>query len=64
MATVLVDTDILSLFFRNNRNVVSHFRKYLAQYEKINLELFLKNLRGNLDDFEKYFSSVINFISK
>ena len=40
------------------RNILVH------QYEKINLELFLKNLRGNLDDFEKYFSSVINFISK
>ena len=40
------------------RNILVH------QYEKINLELFLKNLRGNLDDFEKYFSSVIDFISK
>jgi len=41
VATVLVDTDILSLFFRNNRNVVSHFRKYLAQYEKINLSILI-----------------------
>jgi len=30
-----------SLFFRNNRNVVSHFRKYLAQYEKINLSILI-----------------------
>jgi tRNA(fMet)-specific endonuclease VapC len=36
---VLVDTDILSMFFRNNPNVVSHFRKYIAQYEKINLSI-------------------------
>ncbi|MBI3589017.1 MAG: DUF86 domain-containing protein [Candidatus Liptonbacteria bacterium] len=40
------------------RNILVH------QYEKINLELFLKNLRNNLGDFEKYFSSVINFLSK
>ena len=40
------------------RNILVH------QYEKINLELFLKNLRNNLDDFGKYFSSVIDFISK
>lgn len=39
MAPVLVDTDILSLFFRNNHNVVSHFKKYLAQYEKINMSI-------------------------
>ena len=40
------------------RNILVH------QYEKINLELFLKNLRANLGDFEKYFAAVIGFISK
>jgi len=40
------------------RNILVH------QYEKIDLELFLKNLRANLGDFEKYFSAVIKFISK
>ena len=39
MKPVLVDTDIISMFFRNNPNVVSHFRKYIAQYEKINLSI-------------------------
>lgn len=40
------------------RNILVH------QYEKINLELFLKNLRANLGDFERYFSAVVEFISK
>lgn len=39
MKPVLVDTDILSMFFRNNHNIVSHFKKYLTQYEKINLSI-------------------------
>ena len=39
MKPVLVDTDILSMFFRNNHNVVSNFREYLKQYEKINLSI-------------------------
>lgn len=40
------------------RNILVH------QYEKINFELFLKNLRGNLGDFEKYFKAVVEFVSK
>ncbi|MEK7138241.1 MAG: DUF86 domain-containing protein [Patescibacteria group bacterium] len=40
------------------RNILVH------QYEKINTELFLINLRKNLGDFSKYFSSIINFLSK
>ncbi|MEW6417363.1 MAG: hypothetical protein AB1480_04495 [Nitrospirota bacterium] len=39
MKPVLVDTDILSMFFRNNSNVVSHFRKYLVHHDKINLSI-------------------------
>lgn len=39
MVPVLVDTDILSLFFRNNHNVVSHLKKYLAQHKKINMSI-------------------------
>jgi len=39
MKSVLVDTDILSMFFKNNLAVVSHFKKYLAEYEKINLSI-------------------------
>jgi len=36
---VLVDTDILSMFFRNDHNVVSYFREYLKKHEKINLSI-------------------------
>ena len=39
MKPVLVDTDILSMFFRNNLKVVSHIEKYLAEYQKINLSI-------------------------
>lgn len=39
MVPALVDTDILSLFFRDNNNVVSHFKKYLTQYKKVNLNI-------------------------
>jgi len=36
MNSSLLDMDVLSLYFRNNPNVVSHFQKYLSHYEKIN----------------------------
>jgi len=39
MNSSLLDTDILSLYFRNNPNVVSRFQEYLAQYEKINFSI-------------------------
>jgi len=36
---VLIDTDILSLFLRNNREVVGRFRSYLAVYKNINISI-------------------------
>jgi len=39
MKPVLVDTDILSLFFRNHHNVVLNFKNYLTLCEKINLSI-------------------------
>jgi len=33
----MVDTDILSMFFRNDRNVKAHFSKYLKKHAKINI---------------------------
>ncbi|MBU1753024.1 type II toxin-antitoxin system VapC family toxin [bacterium] len=39
MKPILIDTDILSLFFRNQHNVVLNFKNYLAQHEKINLSI-------------------------
>jgi tRNA(fMet)-specific endonuclease VapC len=35
----LVDTDILSMFFRGNRAVVSHFQTYLDEHRQINLSI-------------------------
>jgi tRNA(fMet)-specific endonuclease VapC len=37
--SALVDTDILSLFFRGNPTVVSHFQTYLIEYQQINLSI-------------------------
>ncbi len=37
MKPALIDTDILSLFFRNHSKVVNYFEKYLKKYEKINI---------------------------
>jgi len=39
MKLVLVDTDILSLFFREHRNVVTCFREYLQGHRQINLSI-------------------------
>lgn len=39
MKPALVDTDILSMFFRGNQAVVSHFQMYLNEYHQINLSI-------------------------
>lgn len=39
MEPALIDTDILSLFFRNNQNAVSNFKNYLKEHEKINISI-------------------------
>lgn len=39
MKPALIDTDILSMFFRGNVNVVSQFQAYLAEYRQINLSI-------------------------
>ncbi|MEW6007757.1 MAG: type II toxin-antitoxin system VapC family toxin [bacterium] len=39
MKPALVDTDILSLFFRNNHNVASNVKQYLTQYKKITISI-------------------------
>ncbi len=33
----LIDTDIISFFLRNNENVVDNFKRYLDEFERINL---------------------------
>ena len=39
MKPALIDTDILSMFFRGNANVVSQFQTYLAEYRQLNLSI-------------------------
>lgn len=39
MKPALIDTDILSLFFRGQRNVVAHFDAYIAEHGKINFSI-------------------------
>ncbi len=39
MKPVLIDTDILSLFFRGHPQVVTHFQSYTSVYPKINLSI-------------------------
>jgi tRNA(fMet)-specific endonuclease VapC len=68
---VLIDTDILSLFFRKDSLVVAHFKEYLKQYDKINLSIITyyeilsglkhKNAEKQLDTFFKFvgFNSIL-----
>lgn len=39
MKPALIDTDILSLFFRGNANVINQFQAYLAIYNQINISI-------------------------
>ena len=39
MKASLIDTDILSMFFRGQAQVVDSFRAYLSQYNTINLSM-------------------------
>ncbi|WP_017295806.1 type II toxin-antitoxin system VapC family toxin [Geminocystis herdmanii] len=39
MKPCLLDTDILSLFFRNHPQVVKNFNLYLQEYQKLNFSL-------------------------
>ncbi|MCY7391362.1 MAG: PIN domain-containing protein, partial [Leptolyngbyaceae cyanobacterium CAN_BIN12] len=39
MKPAMVDTDVLSLFFRGNSNVISKFERYLQEYNSISLSI-------------------------
>lgn len=39
MKAALIDTDILSLYFRDNQNVVENFSRYLTQHDCINFSI-------------------------
>ena len=39
MKPVLIDTDILSMFFRGNAKVIAQFQVYLSEHRQINLSI-------------------------
>lgn len=39
MKPVLIDTDILSLFFRNDLTVIEHFREYLQEHGGMDISI-------------------------
>jgi len=61
----LVDTDILSLFFRGNENVKTTFSKYLTKYESINISIitYYEIISGlKFRDSKKQLNSFLEFI--
>jgi tRNA(fMet)-specific endonuclease VapC len=62
----LIDTDILSLFFRGQPNVVDSFEAYLVEHDKINLSILtyyeiLSGLKHR--DARKQIESFLDFAS-
>ncbi|WP_323757955.1 type II toxin-antitoxin system VapC family toxin [Roseivirga sp.] len=67
MTECLVDTDILSFYFRGEPNVVREFTKYLKEYDQINISIItyfeiigglkFKNAQKQLNDFEEFVSN-------
>jgi tRNA(fMet)-specific endonuclease VapC len=64
MTEKIIDTDILSYFFKGDKKVVSHFEKYLEEFSNINITiityyeimsgLHFRNATKKLEDFEKF----------
>lgn len=67
MTECLVDTDILSFYFRGEPNVVREFTEYLKEYDQINISIItyfeiigglkFKNAQKQLNDFEEFVSN-------
>jgi tRNA(fMet)-specific endonuclease VapC len=63
----LIDTDILSFFFRNHHQITSNFSLYLEQYEKINFSIitFYEIVSGlKHRDAHKQMKSFLDFSSE
>jgi tRNA(fMet)-specific endonuclease VapC len=63
----LIDTDILSMFFRGNANVVSQVQAYLAKYRQINLSIvtYYEVLSGlKHRDAQKQLTSFLDFAAQ
>ncbi len=64
MKPVLIDTDILSMFLRKQRKVVSKFKKYLREYDSINISIitYYEIVSGlKYRDSRKYLDSFLDF---
>lgn len=67
MKETLIDTDILSYYFKGDRKVVENFQKYLEEYSYINIPIitYFEILRGlkykkaimQIERFENFISS-------
>jgi tRNA(fMet)-specific endonuclease VapC len=63
----LIDTDILSLFFRGNANVIAQFQTYLNSYPQINISIItyyeiLSGLKHR--DVQKQLALFLEFAAK
>ena len=66
MKPALIDTDILSLFFRGQPQVVAHFAAYTREYSKINFSIItyyeiLSGLKHR--DAQKQLAAFLNFFA-
>jgi tRNA(fMet)-specific endonuclease VapC len=67
MKEKIIDTDILSFFFKGDKKVVTNFEKYLEEYTHINISmityyeilsgLHFKKATKKLEEFEKFCKS-------
>ena len=60
MKPLLIDTDILSMFFRNHSEVTARFASYLAQYKKMNVSIITLKHR----DAHRKTASFLEFVSR
>lgn len=76
MKEALLDTDILSFFFKGDEKVTEKVTEYLQEYDQINMPIItyyeiigglkFKNLLNQISDFERFIenNSVINVSEK
>ena len=65
MKPVLIDTDTISFFLRNQPNVVSHFKQYLDDFERINFSIitYYEILSGlKYRDARKQLAAFLEFV--
>lgn len=67
MKQTLIDTDFLSMFFRNHPDVITCFSSYLARYKKVNISIItyyeiLSGLKHR--DAYKKITLFLEFVSK